>query len=339
MTCHLLLVILQLIAAGAVTGQRITVSASGKADFKTIQSAINSLTDSSDIPRTIYVKNGLYQEKIYIEKHNVIIEGEDRAKTIITASIARDQWRCLHNDDWGVATLNIDGNDITLKNITVRNNYGFEDRKPVTIFCNTDTVNRQKTISKNSHQMAVRTMNATRLIAINCHFVAFGGDTVSPWNVDRGLFYFKDCVMEGGVDFYCPRGWAFAENCKFISHSGTAAIWHDGSRHQDSKTVLKNCSFEGFDGFNLGRFHRDGQFYLINCRFPANMADRDIYMVPTTNKLLWGRRVYYFNCHRAGGDYAWHADNLSSASGNPDPLKINADWVFGNNWHPQTKTN
>lgn len=316
------------------TTKKIIVSQDGKGDYKTIQGAINSLSDSSATPRIIYIKNGIYKEKVYIEKHNIMLEGEHREKTILTASVARDEWRCLHNDDWGVATLNVDGNDITLRNLTVSNNYGFEWSADKVIYCVLDTVTGKKTISKNSHQMALRTMNATRLKAINCHFIAFGGDTVSPWNVENGLFYFKDCVMEGGVDFYCPRGWAYAENCRFITHSGSAAIWHDGSRHQKSKTVLKNCSFDGYKGFNLGRYHRDAQFYLINCRFETNMADRDIFLVPTSNTIQWGRRIYYYNCHRNGGDYTWHANNLSTAPENPDPSKINPDWVFGSKWNP-----
>ena len=314
--------------------KRIIVSQDGSGDYKTIQGAINSLSDSSATARVIYIKNGTYKEKVYIEKHNIILEGENREKTILTESIARDAWRCIHNDDWGVATLNVDANDITLKNITVVNSYGFEWIKDEMIACPSDTITKQKRIGRTSHQMALRTMNATRLRAINCHFKAFGGDTVSPWNVEGGLFYFKDCVIEGGVDFYCPRGWAYAENCVFITHSGTAAIWHDGSRYEDSKTVLKNCRFDGFKGFNLGRYHRDAQFYLINCQFEKSMADRDIFLVPTTNIIQWGRRIYYFNCHRKGGDYPWHADNLSTAPGNPDPSKADAQWVFGNKWDP-----
>jgi pectinesterase len=182
--------------------------------------------------------------------------------------------------------------------------------------------------------MALRTMNGTRMKFINCRFAAFGGDTVSPWNVENGLFYFKDCIMEGGVDFYCPRGWAYAENCKFIAHTGPASIWHDGSRIQDSKTVLKNCTFEGFDGFKLGRYHRDAQFYLINCTFAQNMADEDIYLVPANNIIRWGRRVYYFNCHKKGGDYAWHKDNLATAPGAPKAEQIDAGWTFAGKWHP-----
>lgn len=321
--------------ASRATPARIIVSQDGKGSFKSIQAAINSLPDSAAQPRIIYIRKGIYNEKVYIEKHHIVLLGEDREQTIITQAIARDEWRCLHNDDWGVATMNVDGNDITLQNLTITNSFGFDWVKEETIFCAGDTVNQTKTLKKNGHQMALRTMNATRLKAINCHFKAFGGDTVSPWNVTAGLFYFKDCIMEGGVDFYCPRGWAYAENCRFISHSGTAAIWHDGSHNAHSKTVLKNCSFSGFDGFNLGRYHRDAQFYLVNCSFPQNMADRDIYLVPTSNDIRWGRRVYYQNCHRAGGDYAWHQDNLHTAPGSPSAQQITADWVFRGKWKPE----
>jgi pectinesterase len=312
---------------------KIIVSADGSGDHRTIQGAINSLADSANSPRTIYIKKGTYKEKLYIEKHNIIFEGEDRSRTIITAAIARDEWRCEHQDDWGVATMNVGANDITLKNLTLTNSYGFDLKETITIHCAADTITGQKKIVKNSHQMALRAMHATRLKAINCHFRSYGGDTVSPWEVENGLWYFKDCIMEGGVDFYCPRGWAWAENCEFIAHSGTAAIWHDGSRHQDSKTVLMNCKFKGYDNFLLGRYHRDAQFFLINCSFAKNMRDTAIYRVPTTNHIQWGHRVYYYNCHREGGnDFNWYADNLPAGLKAKD---ITSGWLFKNKWEPE----
>jgi pectinesterase len=325
-------------SAKSMGHKTIVVDLAGKGDFRSIQAAINSLTDSSATPRTIFIKNGVYNEKLFIEKHNIILQGEQREKVIITQSIARDAWRCDHKDDWGVATMNINGNDITLQNLTVSNDYGFNFKNEEVIACANDSSGK-KMLRKDGHQMALRTMKATRLRAINCHFKAFGGDTVSPWNVENGMFYFKDCTMEGGVDFYCPRGWAYADNCQFISHTGPAAIWHDGSNYADSKTVLNNCSFSGFDGFNLGRYHRDAQFYLLNCTFANNMADKDIYQVPTTNTIQWGRRVYYYNCHRTGGDYTWHANNLQQAPGAPVASAINAEWVFKGKWHPETRLN
>jgi pectinesterase len=333
--CFAILMILQsctVTRAGKSLPLKIIVDQNGKGDFRSIQEAVNSLTDSSTAPRTIYIRNGIYNEKIFIAKHNIIFEGEDRDKTIITYDIARDEWRCDHPDDWGVATMNVDGNDITLKNLTIANDYGFHTKENRTVACAADSVNHQKIITNGGHQMALRTMKTTRLKAINCHFRAYAGDTVSPWNVENGMFYFKDCEMEGGVDFYCPRGWAWAENCHFYANTGPASIWHDGSKDPDSKTIFQHCRFDGYNGFKLGRYHRDAQFFLIDCAFSKNMADTDIYLVPTTNIIQWGRRVYYYNCHRDGGnDFNWHANNLPAGVNAKD---INLAWLFKNKWNP-----
>lgn len=331
-TYSLLIAVLMLFL-DAPAQKKIVVDASGKGDFKTIQGAVNSIAGSSPEPRTIFIKNGIYNEKLYIEKNNIVFEGESREGTIIIQSVARDEWRCGHSDDWGVATMNVGADDITLKNLTITNNFGF-DYQEKTIHCATSTAdNKEQKLRRDGHQMALRTMNATKMKAINCHFKAFGGDTVSPWNVDDGMWYFKDCVMEGGVDFYCPRGWAWAENCEFITHTGTAAIWHDGSKAEDSKTVLVKCSFKGYDGFLLGRYHRDAQFYLINCEFARNMRDSAIYRVQTANIIQWGERIYYYNCHREGGnDFKWYANNLPASV---DADDINVKWVFKNRWNPE----
>lgn len=318
--------------------KKIIVDIGGKGDFSSLQEAINSLSDSAAAPRIIHMRPGTYHEKIFLTKHNIIIEGEDRDKTIITQDIARDEWRCDHRDDWGVATVNLNGNDITLKNLTIANDYGFHQKEPRTVSCATDTVTHQKTITSGGHQMALRSMKSTRLKAINCRFRAYAGDTVSPWNLVDGMFYFKDCLMEGGVDFYCPRGWAWAENCTFFANTGPASIWHDGSGNPEYKTVLKNCSFDGFEGFNLGRYHRDAQFYLIGCRFSQHLADKDIYLVPTDNKISWGRRVYYAGCRREGGDYSWFKNNLASAPGAPRMEDITVQWLFGEKWKPEQAT-
>jgi pectinesterase len=95
---------------------------------------------------------------------------------------------------------------------------------------------------------------------------------------------------------------------------------------------LKNCSFKGYDNFLLGRYHRDAQFYLIDCKFAANMRDSAIYRVPTTNVIKWGHRVYYYNCRKESGpDFAWYRNNLPVAL---KPQDITVEWVFGKRWNP-----
>lgn len=315
------------------------VDASGNGDFLGIQDAINHLPEKATAPRIILVKSGVYHEKVFIDKNFVTLVGEDPHTTELVYAQARDIWRCEHPDDWGVATLNLSGSDITIENLTIGNNYGFDhlnEAEVQHIDCPRDTVHPFKTVRNDGHQMALRSFATTRLIVRNCILRAYGGDTVSPWNTQDGMFYFSHCVMEGGVDFYCPRGWAYAEDCEFIAHGHTAAIWHDGSGNEDQKTVLRNCVFRGDDHFKLGRYHRDAQFYLIDCSFADNMADTPIYFNPSmpANQIRWGYRVYYSGSKHAAGKYAWLADNLSKAPGHPVAAMIDADWTFAGKWHP-----
>ncbi|UEG49493.1 pectate lyase [Ferruginibacter lapsinanis] len=315
----------------------VIVAADGTGDFRSIQEAINSLSVDAKDTRTILIKKGTYNEKLFIEKSNITFKGENANNTIITYAEGRDMFRCSNPDDWGVATMNIKGSDINLENLTIQNTYGLTARD-TTIDCPSEqSMTKTKLVKKGTHQMALRTFETTRLKVSNCIFKAYGGDTVSPWNTEDGMFYFYNCIMEGWVDFYCPRGWALAEKCTFICHSPEAAIWHDGSKHESSKTVLLNCNFTGDNGFKLGRYHRDAQFYLINCSFSSNMADADIYQKEATppNVIQWGRRVYYFNCHKEGGDYQWHKNNMPAGVGVND---ITPAWAFDYKWNPRRDT-
>jgi PelA/Pel-15E family pectate lyase len=79
----------------------------------------------------------------------------------------------------------------------------------------------------------------------------------------------------------------------------------------------------------LGRFHRDAQFYLINCTFSKDMADADIYQVRKDTTLMWGKRVTYYNCHREGGDFTWFKNNVDKKTAK----KINADWTLNERWN------
>ena len=287
----------------------VVVDIAGHGDFVSIQDAINSLPDESKSQRVIVVKNGNYNEKLLIEKNNVLIKGESRSKVVIVQSISRDEFRCDHADDWGVATVNVNGNDVTLANLTVRNSFGFDFTVEKMIPCANDTAKHEKKITKNGHQMALRTMKATRFAAIDCTFSSYGGDTVSPWNVDNGYFYFRNCRIEGGVDLYCPRGWAWADNCEFYAYNGTAILWHDGSKHKESISVLNQCYFDGYKDFYLGRYHRDAQMLLMNCRFSDNLRDSAIYHVSKNTETIMSKRIYYKGCKKDSGQYKWFSDN------------------------------
>jgi pectinesterase len=300
----------------------LVVAKDGTGDFVTIQEALNSIPQNHKNYFTVLIKDGIYNEKIFIERSNLIICGESRDKTIIEFAELRKNWRQNNNDDdYGSAVVNIkkDVTDIIIKSLTIINNYG-------------------KLFDDHDHAFAIRGFDGvTRIILDDCAIISGGGDTVSLWNKDDGMYYHNNCYFEGWVDYVCPRGYCLIEDSKFYGHNLTASIWHDGSKNEDNKFVIKNSFFDGVEGFPLGRFHWDAQFYLIDCIFSSNMADKQIFFAPSNppRTLQWGEdRIYFSNCKVEGKDYTWLNDNLDKSKEQPQREEINAYWVFNNKWSP-----
>ena len=352
MTKLLFPLLILMIAFDADTQSKVIVSQDGTGQFTSIQDAIQSLPKDKS-PQTVYVKNGIYKEKIYIDRDNVTLIGQSKPKcgkywkdletklndkidgVYVLAAISRDIFRCDHQDDWGAATINIRANDINIRNITAVNTFGYDLKEEYDFNCKGEI----RKIRKDGHQFAFRTMPPTQRLTVEyCNFYSFGGDTVSPWDVENGTYYFNQCTMEGAVDFYCPRGWAYAENCHFICHNKNAAIWHDGREYEDSKSVIRKSDFIGDPDYKLGRYHRDAQIYLIDCTFSKEMADAEIYHVSSDTDIKWGKRIYYYNCKKKGDTYSWYKNNIDKTR----VKNLSRDHVLGDRWNnpiPYVKSN
>jgi pectinesterase len=302
-------------------GAVIVVAQDGRGDVATVQAALDRVAPDNAAPVTVLVRAGTYREKVFVRASHVTILGESRERTRLEFAELRRNWRATHPDDGGAAVVNIaDGvTDLTLANLTVRNNYGALH-------------------GDHDHQFAVRGgAGVTRVMILDANIVADGGDTLSLWNPDSGMYYHANSYFEGWVDYVCPRGWCYIKDSRFVGHSATASIWHDGSLHQESKLVIATSTFDGDPGFALGRNNRDGQFYLLDCRFGKNMANRPIYLPSPRETYAWGERYYFFNDHREGGDFPWFADNLASAPGAPRARDITARWTFDGRWDPEAR--
>jgi len=297
------------------------ISKDGKGNFATIQEALNAISSGNLKKHILYIRNGIYNEKLYIEKKNVAIIGENRDSTRIIYAILRSNWKLTNYDDYGSAVINIKDSvtDFILQNLTIYNNYG-------------------SLFNSNDHQFTIKSgPGVTRIIFDNCKIVSDGGDAASLWNTPDGMYYHNNCWFEGYVDYVCPRGYCFIENSSFFGHNKTASIWHDGSGREDNKFVIRNSYFDGVPGFVLGRHHRDAQFFLVDCKFSKNMADKNIYFYPSKPPvtLMFGEnRTYYYNCHSESVDYPWHKDNLDEAPGLPKPEQVTALWTFNGKWDP-----
>ncbi len=257
----------------------IIVAKNGTGNFTTIQEAINAVPSSHENQFIIFIKNGIYNEKIFIEKSGISLIGENKDSTRIIYAELRKNWRAEHPDDYGSSVINIKNNvsDLIFISLTIHNNYG-------SLFGDSD------------HQFAIRGgEGVTRIIIDNCNIIADGGDTVSLWNKQDGMYYHRNCYFEGYVDYVCPRGYCFIENSKFYGYNLTASIWHDGSGKKDHKFVIRNSEFDGVPGFPLGRYHRDAQFFLLDCAFSVNMSDKEIFFAPSDPPriLQWGEGRSY----------------------------------------------
>lgn len=305
------------------SGERadIIVSKDGKGNFRTITEALNAAPFKSGKTFVILVRNGTYNEKLFVTKSNIAIVGEDRDSTrIVYAELRRNWLSGKDKTDWGSGTINIDSTvtGFTLANITVHNNYG-------------------SLYGDHDHQFALRGWG-TKIILLNCNIIADGGDTVALWH-PNGMYYHGNCYFEGWVDYVCPQGWCYITDSRFYGHNLSASLWHNGSENKDQKFVIRYSFFDGVSGFPLGRHHRDAQFYLLDCIFSANMADIPIYwpVSPNAKVWIWGARHYFYNCSRIGGDYDWFTDNLHEAASQPAPESIDAKWTFDNKWDPENE--
>ena len=316
--CSLLILLIIFNTAKAGKYADIIVDCFGNGDYKTITEAIDALPMYPYQRTIILIRNGIYEEKLRIEQHYITLRGESRDSTIIRYNQLREDWN-KDKDSIGPAVINIHGDDIVLDNLTIENS--------------------QPQIGP--HAFAVYG-NSTRTIIINCNVISKGGDTVSLWNYKHGMYYHANCNFEGAVDFVCPRGWCFIRDSKFYEVKQTAALWHAGNYNQDQKFVIRNSYFDGVAGFNLGRHHYEAQFYLLDCRFSTNMANKPIFKVMSTdssknNPYYGGDRKYYYNCHKEGTQYDWYQDNLNEAVGSPKPEHVTPAWTFNGKWDPESK--
>lgn len=327
----------------------LVVALDGSGDFKSVHAAVQSIPRDNHERRVIFVKDGVYAEKVRVDAACITIRGESRTGTRIEFAQARSD--TAPRDPLGMGVLNLSGtaHDFVLENLTVKNTHGVLGIHAFAIYGTAD-----------------------RTIIQDCDVLSQGNDTLSLWRnrtgnsgptpegamplqPEGGRYYHARLNVCGSVDFICPRGWCYLTDSTItqVNPGATAAVWHDGTGTADKKFVLHHCRFDGPPGWYLARRHQDGQFYFIDCSFSQNMRDKPPYRVryPTNGGEpteadrkrnadldrvnVFGDRNYFHHSHREGGDYSWLHDNLDTAPGAPKPEQITAAWTFAGTWDPE----
>lgn len=241
----------------------IVVSRDGTGEFRTIDEAIEVCRAFMDYSKVIYVKKGVYKEKLILPSWltNITICGEDRDNTIITwddhANIKMptgglDSEAAVKGKPIGTFrtyTLKVQGSYITLKNITIENN-----------------------AAKLGQAVSLH-LEGDHILVQNCRLLGNQDTVYTGIANNRSAFY--DCYIEGTTDFIFGPGRAWFENCEIRSKANSYITAASSPAGQEYGYVFNKCKLTaepGIDKVYLGRPWRPYAATLfMNCEMGSHI--------------------------------------------------------------------
>jgi pectinesterase len=212
---------------------QLTVNKAGGAQYTTVQAAVDAVPTSSSDRYVINIAPGTYTEIIRVPANKLItFSGTDAASTIITNNLGPGDGA---NEKWGHATTAVMATNFIARNITFRNTKG-----------------------QNGGQALAMYVDADRAIFDSCRFIGWQ-DTLRP---ERSRSFFKDCYIEGHVDFIYGKGQAYFERCTTNSLAGgyVTAQGREGAAETNG-FVFHDCTITGTTANNSVTLGRPWQAY------------------------------------------------------------------------------
>ena len=227
------------------------VAADGSGNFKTVQEAINAVPDFRNVTTTIFIKNGIYKEKLNLSasKRKVRLLGENLQKTILTYDDYAQKKNSFGEEvgTSGSSSIFIYGDGFTAENITFENSAG-----PV-------------------GQAVALWIAADKARFLNCRMLGFQ-DTLYTYGKGSRQYFYK-CYITGTVDFIFGSATAVFEDCDISCKKAgyvTAASTPDTAKYG---YVFLNCKIGGpapEGSVYLGRPWRpSAKVVFLNCELSA----------------------------------------------------------------------
>lgn len=245
---------------------------------------LQNILDNIACPTTIYLKNGIYGQKICIRCNNVEIIGEDQEKTII----CWDDYAKKPNVDgreyntFRTYTVCVVGENVKMKNLTVKNNNKIPE---VVGQCVALSVNSKSFLAEDVTLISTQDTLFTSPFPDDL-IIRYSGLTDDPTYYDgfipkdqlylegNSVQLFEHCKIMGTVDFIFGCAEAYFKDCTLISLDDkrkcgyVAAPAH--SLKQERGYSFIDCTFKnggaGDGEVYLARPWRDfGKCDFINC--------------------------------------------------------------------------
>lgn len=199
----------------------LVVARDGTGEYRNIQEAVEAVRAFMDYTVTIYIKNGIYKEKLVIPSwvKNVQLVGESAEKTIITYD---DHANINKMGTFRTYTVKVEGNDITFKDLTIENNAA-----PL------------------GQAVALHT-EGDRLMFVNCRFLG-NQDTIYT-GTEGARLLFTNCYIEGTTDFIFGPSTALFEYCELHSKRDSYITAASTPQSEEFGYVFKNCKLTAAPG-------------------------------------------------------------------------------------------
>ncbi|WP_199620693.1 pectinesterase family protein [Paenibacillus alkalitolerans] len=239
------------------------VAADGSGHFTSIQEAVDHIPDDGSGDAVIFIKNGVYKEKLHVEKRSLRLVGECSEHTIITCD---DYARKKFPDGSEYETFNsysvfIGADDITVENITMENSAG-----------------RGEAVG----QAVAAYVDGDRVHFRNCRFLghqdtlftgplpekplkrdSFGGPRDGAPR-RHGRQFYENCFIQGDVDFIFGSATAVFQHCEIFT-----------------KNRLKDGGCTGINGWITAASTPENVrfgYVFIDCKLTSDAPPQSVYL-------------------------------------------------------------
>ncbi|CAG7595551.1 Pectinesterase A [Paenibacillus solanacearum] len=203
--------------------KRYIVAADGKGDYRTVQAAVDAVPAGNREPVTIFIKNGVYEEKLTVPagKRFIRMEGESAERTVLSygdyASKKGADGKELGTT--GSSSTFVYADDFTAERLTFRNTAGPTAGQAVALYVRGD-------------RAALRDV---RIL----------GNQDTLYTPGEGRQYYRDCYIEGTVDFIFGSATAFFDQC--VIHSTRPGYITAANTPENAAYgyVFKDCRLTG----------------------------------------------------------------------------------------------
>lgn len=229
--------------------RELVVAQDGTGDYTTIAEALEAVRAFMDFDVKIYIKKGIYKEKLVVPSwvQHIELIGEDVQNTIITHA---DHANMNHMGTFRTYTVKVEGNYITFRNITIENN-----------------------APRLGQAVALHT-EGDCLRFINCRFLG-NQDTVYT-GVEGTRLYFENCYIEGTTDFIFGPSTAWFEGCTIHSKANSYITAASTPKDIEYGYIFNKCKLTATAGVNkvyLGRPWRPYAYTIfMNCELGKHIV-------------------------------------------------------------------